>query len=237
MDTQFKLSPLSNDERQQYYHHLFADKTVPLASLQAPHECKVWPAYADEIWAAFLYHTTFRVNVWVNYDPTSARFYNDLDPRYESCGQANASPSQASKLRATLPPNAELGSITFELGTPFQSLATFSFWTEDSKLDVGSQMTGKVHWHVDNEHWELKRFVMHTAAHLVNTFALPYGAQGLALEDMVEMAGWFRRVQTQEEAEWYEDDVDQGPWTVVSNDWEHSHGWVSLESSGRRFGG
>lgn len=136
------LNLMNAAERQAYYGDMFANKKERLHTLAFPSELTDnYPHLTDEINAAYLRHTIFNVEVWMNYDPASQRFFND-EGRAQDCGKLRlpvtgkrkrkrddddehegnkAREGGEIRIRSKLE-GLEFGRVRFELCTPFTRL-------------------------------------------------------------------------------------------------------------------
>ncbi|KAK3109492.1 hypothetical protein LTR53_017208 [Teratosphaeriaceae sp. CCFEE 6253] len=204
------LAALPPDDRQTYYHTLFAHP-VPIAHLHRPLLADAYPALADEIHTAYLQHTTFVFRVLVNYDAGAQRFYTSLPrgrngARYADCGKWVFTCKTLENLRRADADQMVFARVRLDVGTHFTPLAqlTLEVWrpSQPSSLDAGGAPRVDVFVHPLAHHDPRALRFVTAQARVIADADRDYtgGKAGFSLDDLWKIAALFRREQSAFEA-------------------------------------
>lgn len=175
---------MTSDERDQHYKTLFSKHNKPLHKLEFPSQAAEYPHLAHEINAAYLRHTIFTVEVWMNYDTVASRFY--YDARAQDCGRLRLPPKMVNRQLV----NYEYGRIRFELRTPFGRLGSVLVAVEPTEVDVGVRFRTVKPILIRRDHPMLREGVRIAADNIIEQ-AEPHGREGMNFEDLVVIAKRF----------------------------------------------
>jgi hypothetical protein len=208
------LHSLSAEERQHLYKQYYGKNVEPLTHILAPDECSAYPELADEIFTAYLRYTTFAVKVWINYDALQKRFFNHDDQRFQDCGQLQLTRSQRQSLESLRGGAFEIRKVKFEIGTPFAHFCTIKVQSSTSTdPQRGPALKALVKSDGADEHPIVTSFVEDMAETLEGLYLADVGQTGFRFVDLVELATYFRRLQTADEAVEYDHRPGLSIWT------------------------
>lgn len=114
------LDMLSGKARQQYYKRLWSNDEVPIEAIRCPLLLQEYPHFAEEITTAYLFHTTFTFEVWINYDTAVGKLYTDK--RADDCGKIILTRAAMRCLGRAELDGIELPRVRLDIGTPFKPL-------------------------------------------------------------------------------------------------------------------
>ncbi len=223
-----KLTSMSPERREMYYRKAFGKNVEPLTHIEAPDECSAFPLLADEIFEAYLRHTTFAVRVYVNYDALHGRFYNAHDQRFHTCGKLKLSPRMYSRIEQT--PNFAINKVRFELCTAFNSLCTMSVRAGPVEALDGTWLRARLGLYDEVAHPELIKWLWQLKTKLDDTYLTDPEQTSMRLGDLEDLALLFRRVQTEREARDHENYPHITAWTEFwHEEMERNDGYVEFE--------
>lgn len=212
------LNSMNPAEREVHYERRFGNKTERSHTLCFPTDLTdEYPDLADKINAAYLRYTIFTVEVWMNYDPASQRFFND-ECRAQDCGKLKLPVARRKKrkkdekdeekaevkgVRERLK-GVEFGRVRFEVCTPFARLGSIlvEVLPPEAKLPMapqdfldsegdGDRMRLRVKRGFRNQD-ELFQKGLHLAFGWIKIDFLPSGGEGLCIKDLEAIASYFR---------------------------------------------
>lgn len=170
------------------------------------------------------------MKVWTNYDATAGRFYTANDQRYGDTGRLVLSPTALEKLHDFDTGSGHIRRVRFEVGTAFQTLCNVTAIlrrAEDESdvfdLHAGmSQLDANYHPHLAN--------FLESVVEDISASRLPAGASGFTIGNIINLAGWFQCLRTDEEAWDHERWPHNSRWMELGTDREANEGYVELYS-------
>lgn len=100
---------------------LFASQDVELKNLAPPPQCAQDPDLAKDILETFLDHTTFTVEIWVNFDAAERVFFGGN--RASACGKLQIPEKKLKSLLELDAAQYNFSKVLLQIGTPFRTLA------------------------------------------------------------------------------------------------------------------
>lgn len=228
-EPEVNLAHLEPVQRAQFLKQYFRKRVEPLAYIDAPDECTVWPGFNDEIIEAYLRYTTFTVKVWTNYDAATKKFY--LDDRQQDCGKIILYPSERRRLEQVDPDGTlQFNRIRLDIGTAFTNLCEVKLSALPSKLG-GSTDISLRGGRTDTDHPRVVDFVQNTCNHFNDSdFTTTNDQHGFILADIEQIAAWFCRKPTQAQIGKLSWSPNAGPF--ITHDSENP-AWVDFEDMGK----
>ena len=225
-EPEVNLAHLEPVQRAQFLKQHFSKRVEPLAYIDEPDECNLWPEFRDEIVEAYLHNTTFSVQVWANYDAAAKQFY--IDKRIEDTGKIVIDPARRKRLDKINAKNAlEFGRVQLEIGTAFTNICTIKIYAMNTKGGADMEVRARTLAR-DAEHPRLVDFVENVRRDL-DSCTLTADQKGFLLSDLDNVAAGFRRQPTQVEATrmaW-----NNAPaWMDFENDDAKNPGWLDFEA-------
>lgn len=207
------LKLMDSAARQACYEDIFANKTERLHTLAFPSELTdEHPHLTEEINAAYLRHTIFNVEVWMNYDPAAQRFFND-EGRAQDCGKLRLPVPRKKKrkrdgggenevqgVRQRLQ-GLEFGRVRLEVHTPFTRLGSILVEVVPPSASSGTDVRLKVKRGFRNRD-ELFAKGLHYVFTAIKEDFVPAGRAGLSLGDLDALAENFRVDPRPEDLTW-----------------------------------
>ena len=199
------FSSLPSPDRHEFYQAAFSNREIPLrdlAQVDLSDDSATSSDHPTEMTEAWLTYATVTAQIWSNYDSCTRRFFQQPS-RLQDCGKIYLSPTHRKRLEIIPPHKLEMRNVRLDIGTPFRTL----FQVFLTVLPDGNRASLRVQYQElpdpNGRHFLLIRGVEISCLDLRNS-RLAYGAEGLTIQDLDEIARFFAFLP--------KDEIEAGQW-------------------------